>query len=132
MASLAGEKRKNGERRVFPWWLLVVGFAAGVLFTLGLQLGRGGTVSVYSAESIPDTFALTATQIINEATARAQAQNFAVPADPIQLTATAFIQQATQQAALPSSASGELDPLLATATAFIQQATRQAASSSGS
>lgn len=130
MTSLASEKRKNDQRRGFPWWLLLVGFAAGVLFTLGLQLGRGGTVSVYSAESMPDTFALTATQIITEATARAQAQNFAIPADPIQLTATALIQQATQQAALPSSASGELDPLLATATAFIQQATQAASSGS--
>lgn len=102
MATLAGDKRKNDERRAIPWWLiLLVGFALGIVFTLGMSMGRGGTVTVYSSESIPDNYAAPATLFAGEATLHAQA--------------------AQNQLAL-----GELDPLLATATAIVSQATQQA------
>lgn len=106
MSTLVSEKRKNDDRRMIPWWLLLlVGFGLGIVFTLGASMGRGGAVTVYSSESIPDNYAAQATLFVAEATLNAQA--------------------AQNQLAL-----GELDPLLATATAIVAQATMQAPSGS--
>lgn len=115
MSTLTGEKRKNDERRRIPWWLLLlVGFGLGIVFTLGASLGRGGAVTVYSAESIPDGFMLTATQIIHEATLSAQG----VPADQNAVFATAT--------ALLAEADAALDPLLMEATQLVGTATQSA------
>ncbi len=81
MTTLAAEKRKHDEPRRVPWWLiLLVGFALGIIFTLSMSMGRGGTVVSYSPASaaLPDNLAAQATQIIAEATLNAQAlQNHA-------------------------------------------------------
>jgi hypothetical protein len=98
MSTLTSDKRKNGEfqeRRVIPWWLiLLVGFALGIVFTLSMSIGRGGTVTVYSSESIPNNFAA-------QATLHAQAAKNELALgelDPLLATATAIVSQATQQA----------------------------------
>lgn len=120
MSTLAGEKRKNDERRTIPWWLiLLVGFGLGIVFTLGASMGRGGAVTVYSSESIPDNFMLTATQIIHEATLSAQGA-FA-DQNAVFATATALLTEANA----PQRMTGA-DPFLMTATAIVQQATLQA------
>jgi len=99
------EKQKNNAPRRFRWWLLVIGFVLGVVVTLlmmNVLPQNGGT----SAQT--DTTAnreLTATALIQGATGTAhvvmtsQAQA-TLPAeiDPLMLTATAIVQQATQQA----------------------------------
>jgi hypothetical protein len=115
MSTLAGEKRKNDARRVVPWWLLLlVGFGLGIVFTLGTSMGRGGAVTVYSAESIPDNFMLTATQIIHEPTLNAQGA-FANQ-NAVFATATALVAEAN----------GALDPLLVEATQLVGTATQSA------
>lgn len=120
MSTLAGEKRKNDERRTIPWWLiLLVGFGLGIVFTLGASMGRGGAVTVYSSESLPDNFMLTATQIIHEATQSAQGA-FANQ-NAVFATATALLAEANA----PQRMTGA-DPFLMTATAIVQQATLQA------
>lgn len=96
-----GEKRKNDQPRRFQWWLLVVGFALGVALTLALST-RTGQRYVYVADAPPDGLWMTATYIVNEATAMAQVeQNAALqpqPLDPLLATATKMVIQATQAA----------------------------------
>ncbi len=107
MATMTGDKRKNDERRI-PWWLiLLVGFGLGIVFTLGMSMGRGGTTTVYSSETSAENYAAQATLFVAEATLNAQA-------------------------AQNQLARGELDPLLATATAIISQATQQSSQPPGS
>jgi hypothetical protein len=98
MSTLTSDKRKNDEfqeRRVIPWWLiLLVGFALGIVFTLSMSMGRGGNVTVYSSESIPKNF-------VAQATLHAQAAKNELALgelDTFPATATALISQATLQA----------------------------------
>jgi hypothetical protein len=108
MDLLAGEKRKNDEtRRRFPWWLalLAVGFVLSVILLLQAQSAGSSTVSdSHTGESL----ALTATYVIEQATALAggvffeenppQAVQDAGQMDSIYMTATAIIQGATATA----------------------------------
>lgn len=116
------EKRKNDQPRRFQWWLLVVGFALGVALTLALSM-RNGTRYVYVADAPPDGLWMTATSIVQEATAAAMAQ----------LEQSAALQppqppQALQspQALQPLEPLQPLDALLATATKMVIQATQTA------
>lgn len=92
-------KRKNDETRPYPWWLLLIGFAAGVILTFIVLQSRQQPVSV---ESIPEGgIELTATFIIEQATQFAISANADLGTqDPegILLTATAIVNEATQQA----------------------------------
>ena len=97
--------RMNKTWSTYPWWLLLVGFAFGVLVTLWATQGRGQTITVYRDPGAPDTIWLQATQMVEQAT---------MSAEGIQ---AAMSVHATANAAAP------LDPLLAQATAFVQQAT---------
>jgi hypothetical protein len=112
MATFAGEKRKNdeqferqSEQRRIPWWLmLLVGFALGIIFTLSVSIGRGGTVTTVYSETMPDHLMAQATLLVSEATLQAQAmQNHQTASqfDPFAATATTIIMQATQSAANP-------------------------------
>jgi hypothetical protein len=100
------EKRKNDQPRRFQWWLLVIGFIVGIIFTLIVGLGRGGSVVTYSDNVDTDALYITATWIVEQATqtkeAAARADTNVTPAapsgDPMQITATTIIQRATQTA----------------------------------
>lgn len=126
------EKPKN--RRVFQWWLLVIGFWAGVMVAV-IVIGSRPQPS-YTQYNNPndqasmDTIWLTATSLIQEATGTAAAPLIMpVENDPFALTATAIIQQATAMAEAgnpPPTADQDTIPL--TATAFVLEATRLAGS----
>jgi hypothetical protein len=104
--SIENPKRKNTDRRVFQWWLLVIGFWVGVVVAVIVIGSRpqpqpSQAVNPYGQISM-DALWMTATALIQGATATANAaglQSF-IPAesDPMAMTATAIIQQATQLA----------------------------------
>ncbi len=81
MGLLVGEKRKNDERRRIPLWMvmLVVGLILGAAFMLAFGPNRAPTTVYVNGDSSLTTSGQTNT-------------------DEIYLTATAIIQQATQQA----------------------------------
>lgn len=100
------DKPKNPQRRVFQWWLLVIGFWVGVVVAVIVIGSRPQpTQATYQGGQMSDdAIWMTATALINEATATANAP-LLVPdnqvIDPFQLTATAFIVEATQMAGSP-------------------------------
>ena len=129
MDDVRKQKRKANAPRPFQWWLLVIGFALGAAFMLVVTSRNGQPAAVYAGGN-PDTFYLTATHIIEQATASANrfqltspanSLQLTSPADPLLLTATAIIAQSEQQFDQPD------DSMLLTATAFVAQATQQAA-----
>ena len=94
-------KRKNDEPGAFPRWILLIalGFALGVIVTLALRPDVYTTVS--PPDNIDPAIALTASAIVQGATqtVAAGSNGDANPTiDPFQITATALIQEATQQA----------------------------------
>jgi hypothetical protein len=112
------EKRKNDDRRGFPWratFFIVIGFALGVIVTLIFAPGRVETVTYMSG----DDFARSEISVVQPAPDQ----------NGFELTATRIIQQATEMAGgifstpLPVQQSGQGDPLFATATKIIQNAT---------
>ncbi len=104
MVSTEKEKRKNDMRPRFQWWLLVIGFALGVVAMLAVsQISRPPA----PAQAIPADIAQTATAIIIGATGTAErvfaltpAANTDAELDPLSATATAIMEQVTQNAAL--------------------------------
>src|SRR5687767_11253469 len=117
------EKRKNDERRHFPWrttLILVIGFALGVIVTLIFTPSGAGTITYMSG----DDFARSEISVVRPAPEQIG----------FDLTATRIIQQATQMAGgvfvEPNDAqvAPSDDALYATATAIIQQATQTAGS----
>ena len=111
MAVYENEKRKNDEQRGFPWWLLVVGFILGAVAMLIVMQGRTPTTTD-TANSDIEGIELTATTIIEQATAMAQGTVFHVaPVAPVPpesdayaMTATTIVEQATQSAVMTSTA----------------------------
>lgn len=94
MSSQAEDKRKNEATRRDYWWLLVVGFVLGAV-VMGLIMNQRPQPA--SATYDPPSFVI-------EATGTARALSTPGPiieiqgVDPIQLTATAIIIEATQRA----------------------------------
>ncbi len=88
------EIRKNGERRRFQWWLLVLGFALGVLLMIGVQRASAPADLTGS----PSEFQLTATQIIREATNASPEIITPGVGDGIFGTATQMVHEATETA----------------------------------
>ena len=83
MAVYEKEKRKNDERRGFPWWLLVVGFVLGAAAMLVVMQGRT-SAPANTVNSNVEGIELTATTIIEQATAAAQGTVFQViPVTPL-------------------------------------------------
>jgi hypothetical protein len=99
--------------RIYPWWLLLVGFVIGVLLTFFVMYGRGQTVTVYRDRGLPDNLLRQATAMVHQATLTAQAGFLS--SDPMLATATAIAVQA-QPPAAPS------DPIMLTATVIVQEA----------
>ncbi len=101
MGFLSDEKRKNDSPRRFQWWLLLVGFGLGILAMLIVSAGSTSTNNTANnVVNNPDEFQITATYLIQQATASAQAL-FVTDENQlgeVQATATYIIQMATQQA----------------------------------
>ncbi len=117
-----GEKRKNDERRHFPWrttLLLVIGFTLGVVVTL-LFAPASSPSPVYVSGN--EDFGRM--EISSVRPAPNNAQN-----DPFLITATYIIEQATQMAGgifvQPDNAQAEplTDSFYATATHLVEQVT---------
>jgi hypothetical protein len=108
---------RNKTWSTYPWWLLLVGFAFGVLVTLWATQGRAQTVTVYRDDGrMTNEIWIQATRLVQDATLSAQGIQAAVSN---YATANAVSLQAAQP--------GAVDPLLMTATAMMIEATQQAA-----
>jgi len=88
--------------RIYPWWLILVGFVFGVIVTLVVTHAQPQTVVVYQPENMQDIW-LQATQLVHEATMNAQAADRGdvvrpEALDPLLQTATAIVIEATRQA----------------------------------
>ena len=88
--------------RVYPWWLILVGFIFGVIVTLVVMASSRPQPTVIYQPQDMDQIWLQATQIIHSATGTAQARDrgFARPEalEPLFRTATAIVAQATLDA----------------------------------
>jgi hypothetical protein len=108
--------------RIYPWWLILVGFVFGVIVTLVVTASRPQQVMVYQPYEVQD-FSLTATGIVREATLNAQVFNnqmaFPTEIDPMSATAAAL----NAQIGLGDRLSTGDDPIFLTATAIVIQAT---------
>lgn len=115
--------------RIYPWWLILVGFVFGVIVTLIVTAARPQQSTIiyqpYDNQEM-QSFEMTATGILREATMNAQAFNnqMALPTeiDPMSATAAAL----NEQIALGDRLSPMDDPIFLTATAIVIQATQQA------
>ena len=88
--------------RIYPWWLILVGFIFGIIVTLMVTASaRPQTVVVYQPVDEQSIW-LQATQLVHEATMTAQALDSGLirpePLAPLLQTATVSVRQATQQA----------------------------------
>ena len=98
---------RNKTWSTYPWWLLLVGFAFGVLVTLWATQGRAQTVTVYRDDGrMTNEIWIQATRLVQDATLSAQGIQAAVSnyatanaVDPLLMTATGMMIEATQQAA---------------------------------
>ena len=116
MSFFSKRKRKNDDPPRLPAWVLVL-IAIGLVIVVELlfqpvNISRSELVMVTASPD--DPMLITATYIIEQATAQAQAVS--QPLDPIMQTAQA---QGTQS-------SDNLDPFVLTATAIVHEATVQA------
>lgn len=121
MGFLSDEKHKNDSPRRFQWWLLVIGFGLGVLAMLIVSTANTSTNSITnSAVNNPDELYITATYLIQQATATAQAVSVTGENQLSEMQATASAQ------ALFVADENQLGEVQATATYIIQMATQQA------
>ena len=88
--------------RVYPWWLILVGFVFGVIVTLVVTQARPQQVVVYQPENM---------------------QRYSSPGDAVGSLCDGDRSGRRSEALLRPDA---LDPLLQTATAIVIQATQQA------
>lgn len=111
--------------RIYPWWLILVGFVFGVIVTLVVTAAHPQQMIVYQPYEMQD-FGLTATGIVREATMNARMFNnemaFPTELDPISATAAAL----NAQIDLGDRLSAGDDPIFLTATAIVVQATQAA------
>lgn len=107
--------QRNKTWSTYPWWLLLIGFAFGVLVTLWATRGSVQTVTVYREAGAPDQIWLQATQMVEQATQMA--------ADMQQ---SAMSNHATANAYTGQMQPGAADPFFMTATAVVMQATAAA------
>ncbi len=125
-----GEKRKHDETRRFSGWLLVVAFMLGALaMLLVFQIRSVPPSAVNSVQVAPVDLALTATRVVDEATA--MAAGISANVDPFAPTATHLVDAATGQAAFGDQAQAThvpaaMDPFALTATHIIEQVTATA------
>jgi hypothetical protein len=105
--------RNNKTWSTYPWWLLLVGFAFGVLVTLWATQGRAQTAVVYRDVAPPESIMAQATQLVHEATLNAEGIQAAVSS------------HATANAVAAQLQPGDLDPLFVQATAVADQAVQR-------
>lgn len=114
MAFFQKRKRKNDDLRRFPARIMVLIAVGAVIIVVMLfqssTRNLGGSSLQIVDPTLDDSYQLTATYIIQQATALAQGtpQSIAAPLssnnlDPIEMTATYLIKLATEQASTPSS-----------------------------
>jgi len=131
-------KRKNDDPPRFPAWLLVL-IAIGLVVIVELifqptsrSITEQNSQLAMPGPDHPGAFELTATYIIQQATAIAQGTpqpGIIVGADnldPFQVTATYLVEQATSVAQGTPLSAFNLNPIEMTATYIVQQATNQA------
>ena len=133
MSFFEKRKRKNDDPPRFPAWILVL-IAIGLVIVVVLFIqptSRNSSADSQMALTTDDGAFLTATYIINQATAMAQGtpQHVAITStlDALEMTVTYIVQQATNEAlGTPQPASSNLDPIEQTATYIVKLATEQA------
>ena len=109
MSFFEKRKRKNDDPPRFPAWILVliaIGLVIVVVLFIQSTSRNSSAASQMTLPTIEDgAFDLTATYIINQATAMAQAtpQPVSSNLDPIEQTATSIVKLATEQAKTPGS-----------------------------
>ncbi len=127
MSLVSKPKRKNDDPPRFPAWVVVVVAITLVVVAFLLFRPAGGDTS--TVESLPPCI---------ESPAPSVTQTVPTGLDPLELTATAIVQMATDTTpcepvggTLQSgvTTSSDLDPAFLTATYIIQQATQGAANS---
>jgi hypothetical protein len=109
--------------RMYPWWLILVGFVFGVIATLIFTAPRWQPTVVYRYESDPSIW-------LQAPPAPGEMGNHVIIApeseiDPILAAATALVNQATAQAA-SLNADSINDTFVLTATAVVAEATQAA------
>jgi hypothetical protein len=123
---------KRISPRLYPWWLILVGFAFGVVATLMFTAPRWQPTVVYRYAPDDPAIWMQATMLVEQATLAANGAVFQPPLDPILATATAIVQQAeTQVGAFNGAVEGDPlgDSFALTATAIVAQATQAASGS---
>ncbi|MBC7811390.1 MAG: hypothetical protein H7175_09590 [Burkholderiales bacterium] len=92
------EKRKNDQPRRFPWWLLLVAFALGVIVTLLLTQPVGSVVTSQTQVLAPQSVEVLDTPIPPDVQDMVLTVTPAPLNSPLELnaTATTFIVEATQ------------------------------------
>lgn len=102
MTFFSKRKRKNDDPRLFPAWIIVL-IAIGLVIIVALFF-QPATSSQSAAVSQPQgNIELTATAIIQRATASAQGTPQPITLDPFEMTATAIVQSITEQASTSGS-----------------------------
>ncbi len=110
MTFFSKRKRKNDDPPRFPAWIIVL-IAIGLVIIVELVFQPASTTTSLLVVNQPQgDIELTATYIIQQATALAQGtpQLAVVPAnndnlDPFEITATYIVKQVTEQASTPNS-----------------------------
>jgi len=134
MSFFEKRKRKNDDPPRFPAWILVliaIGLVIVVVLFIQPASRNSSADSQMALPTIEDgAFELTATYIIDQATAMAQGtpQPVAITStlDALEMTVTYIVQQATNEAlGTPQPASSNLDPIEQTATYIVKLATEQ-------
>ena len=133
MSFFEKRKRKNDDPPRFPAWILVliaIGLVIIVVLFIQPTSRNSSADSQMALPTLDDGAFLTATYIIGQATAMAQAtpQPVAITStlDALEMTVTYIVQQATNEAlGTPQPASSNLDPIEQTATYIVKLATEQ-------
>ena len=121
---MSDASRDRMSPRIYPWWLILVGFVIGVFVTLVVTQSRPQTGVVYQPQNMQDIL-LQATQLVRYGTMTAQVGYARIePLDPLLATAAAL----STQTSFGDQLQAGVDPLLQTATAIVIQATQQAPS----
>lgn len=119
------DQDKRIPPRMYPWWLILVGFVIGVVATLFFTASRWQPTVVYRYAD-DNAIWMQATMMVQQATLAANGYALQPPVEPVFATATAIIAEATAAAQTGAMNGVSADPYVLTATAIIAQATQSA------
>lgn len=122
------DQDKRIPPRIYPWWLILVGFVVGVVVTLLVTAPRWQPTVVYRYAD-DNAIWMQATTMIQQATQAANGYAVQPGVEPVFATATAIIAEATAAAQNGAMNGASADPYVLTATAIIAQATQSAPAS---